>query len=128
MGLPGGHLVEPHLHAVLALGAHLGGGAGDAGRAHVLHAYHAAGGDDLQSSLQQQLLLEGVAYLHRGQLVGGGLGDVLRGEGCPVNAVFASGRAHDEHRVADAMGGGADGVANFHDPGGEGVDKGVGMK
>jgi hypothetical protein len=42
----------------------LGGGAGEAGRAHVLDADQRVGGHDLEAGLEQQLLHEGIADLN----------------------------------------------------------------
>ena len=60
-----GHAVEVELDAEIALGAHLDGRGGEAGRAHVLDGDDAApDAIDLQAGLEQQLLGEGIADLH----------------------------------------------------------------
>src|ERR1035441_401293 len=50
--------------ADFAAAAHLAGGAGQAGGAHILYADDGAGGHGFDASFQQQFLHEGIAHLH----------------------------------------------------------------
>ena len=63
---------ERHLdvHTALAARTHLGGGAGQAGRAHVLDADQRVGLHDLEAGLHEELFHEGIADLHGGTLLG----------------------------------------------------------
>ena len=58
---------------------------------HILHADDGGGLRKLEGCFEEELLLEGVAHLHRGQVVGTFFSDVLRREGSPLDAVFACG-------------------------------------
>ena len=102
------HLVQLDLDAGAGAGRGLAGRAGQAGGAHVLDARHGAGGQQLQAGFAHQLFHERIAHLHRAALlVGRFLGQILRGERRPGQAVAPGGRAHVKDRVADALGGAA---------------------
>ena len=107
-GLPLRHAADVHVHAGAGARAHLAGGAGQAGGAHVLQPDDRTGPQDLEAGLHQQLLHERVADLHRRPLVGGLLVELRRGHRRAVDAV-ASGLGPDVvHRVALAVRGALD--------------------
>ena len=108
VSLARGHQVEADVHANPAATAHLGGGAGDARRPHVLHADHGIAAGEFEGGLEEELLLERIAHLHGRQVGGAVLGDVLGGKRGPLNAVFSSGGPDDVDRIARAAGLGAD--------------------
>ena len=96
--------VEFDGEAEAAACSHLAGGAGEAGRAHVLNAEDGSGGHRLDAGLEQQLLHEGVAHLHVGALLFGAFGELFGRHRGAVDAVAARLRADVDHRVADADG------------------------
>ena len=98
------HVVELDLEADAAARAHLAGGAGEAGGAHVLNADDRAGLHRFEAGLEQQLLHEGIAHLHVGALLLGAFGELLAGHGGAVDAVAAGLGADVDHRIADAGG------------------------
>ena len=109
--LVGGHAgfalrnkVELNVEAHAAARAHLAGGAGESGRAHVLNADDGAGLHGLKAGFEQQLLHEGVADLHVGPLGLGAFVELFAGHGCAVDAVAAGLGAYIDHRVARAAG------------------------
>ena len=61
--------VQLDAHAAVACARELGGGARQPGAAEVLDADHQPGGEELQAALDEHLLGERVADLHRGQLL-----------------------------------------------------------
>src|ERR1022692_3809115 len=96
--------VELDFDADFAAAAHLAGGAGQPGGAHILYADDGAGLHGFDAGFEQELLHEGVAHLHVGPLLLGLLGEFGGGHGGAVNAVAAGARAHVDHGVADARG------------------------
>ena len=96
------HAVEFDFDAHSAAAAHLAGGAGEAGRAHVLNAHDGAGLHGFEAGFQQQLLHERIAHLHVGPLLLGFLGEFGAGHGGAVDAVAPGARAHINHRIAHA--------------------------
>ena len=62
------------MHAALAVGGELTGCTGDTGSAEILNAFDHGTLEEFQAAFDQNLLGEGVAYLHGGSL--GGLGIV----------------------------------------------------
>ena len=63
------HAVQIDLDADFAAAAHLAGGAGQAGGAHVLNADDRAGLHGFEAGFEQQLLHERIAHLHVGPLL-----------------------------------------------------------
>ena len=63
------HAVEIDLDADSAAAAHLAGGAGEAGGAHVLNADDGAGLHRFEAGFEQQLFQERIAHLHVGALL-----------------------------------------------------------
>ena len=109
--LVGGHAgfalrneVELDVEAHAAARAHLAGGTGQAGRAHVLNADDGAGLHGFKAGFQQQLLHEGIAHLHVGTLGLGALVELFAGHGRAVDAVAAGLCADVDDRVARAGG------------------------
>ena len=90
------------LHADAAARSHLGRRAGQAGRPHVLDADERVGLHHLEARLEEQLLHERIADLHRRTLFGRRLIELRRRHRGAVNAVAAGLRADVVHRVADA--------------------------
>ncbi len=74
---------------------------------------------------EQQFFLKRVAHLHSGEVFVRVFAEVGGGERSPVNAVLASGRADDEHRVAGAARCCAHRFTGFHDACGHGVDQNI---
>ena len=74
------HVLEVDVHAAVAVGGQLAGGAGDAGGAQVLDALDHARGVELEAALDEHLLHERVAHLHRRALGGLGVVERLAGE------------------------------------------------
>ena len=99
------HLVEHDRHAAVAVRRELRGRARDAGRAEVLDALDQVAREQLEAALDEHLLGERVAHLHRGALGGAAFGE---GVGCedrrPADAVAARARAEQHHLVAGALG------------------------
>ena len=92
---------DPHTSAI----AHLGRGAGEPGRSHVLDSQDGTGLHRFQARFQQQLLQKGVADLHVGTL---GLGVLVEFGRChrrALDAVAAGLGAYVDNRIADALGG-----------------------
>jgi len=125
VGLARGHQIEADVHADPATTAHLRGGAGDAGRTHVLHADHGIAAGQLEGGFEEQLLLERVTHLHGRQVGRAVLGDVLGREGSPLDAVLAGRRSDDVHRIAGATGLGADDAGAVDQAHAHGVDQGI---
>jgi len=122
------HLVQLDLDARAGARGRLAGGAGQARRAHVLHAGHAPGRQELEAGLADELLHEGIAHLHGpALLLGRLLGEVLRGEGRAGQAVTARRRPDVEHRVADPAGRTAGDLVVAQHAEGEGIDQGVAL-
>ena len=124
-GFPRRHPIEIELNAEAALGGHLRTAAGEAGGAHVLGRHHITTLEGLQTGLDQPLLQKGIAHLHGGAIVEGGLGELGTGEAGAAHAIAAGGAAHINHRIAHPPGTGADDVVGFHQPQGHGIDQGV---
>ena len=120
-----GHTVEVNVHAHLPSCTHFGGGAGDARGPHVLHAHHRRGLGQFQGGFKEQLFLERIAHLHRWQVVGAFLRDVLGRERRALDAVLAGCRPHDVHRVARARRRGGNDLVGFQNPNRHRVDEGV---
>ena len=62
------------MHAALAVGGELAGCTGDTGSAEILNSFDHGTLEEFQAAFDQNLLGEGIAYLHCGSL--GGLGIV----------------------------------------------------
>jgi hypothetical protein len=92
------------VEAEFAARAHLAGGAGEAGRAHVLNAEHRAG-PWLRGRLRAEAFHEGVAHLDVGALLFGAFGELLAeamvAPWMPSRPVFS---ADVDDGVADAGG------------------------
>ena len=103
--------------------AHLAGRAGQPGRAHVLHADERVGLHQLEARLEQQLLHERIADLHRRALLGRLLVELRRRHRRAMDAVAAGLRADVIHRVADAGGAALDQRVGACDAEAEHVDE-----
>ena len=91
-------------------------GARNAGRAQVLDAEHDVRGEELEAALDEHLLHEGVANLHRGALGRHAVFEGLGGQNRrAANSVAARARAEQHHLVAHASGGGQVNVLVLHD-------------
>jgi hypothetical protein len=99
-----GTLSRFELDAEIALGAHLHGGTGEAGRAHVLDGDDRAGLHQLEAGFQQALFGERVADLNRRALFLDGVVEFGRRHGRAADAVAAGLGAEIDHRQADALG------------------------
>ena len=103
VGLAQRHPVGVDVDAHLALGRHLAGRGGDAGGAQVLQGDELAPAQQVQADLEQLLLGEGVAHLHRRPLLFEGLVELLAGQHArAADAVAARLGAEQDHVVADA--------------------------
>ena len=71
------HLLEVDEHAAVAVGGELGGCARDASGAQVLDALHETQLEQLEAALDEHLLGERVAHLHRGALGGSAGGEAI---------------------------------------------------
>ena len=121
-----GHAVQPHVHAALAVGRQLAGGAGDPGPAEVLDALDQPGVQDLQRALDEQLLHERVADLHAGPLGGTPLVERLRRQHAdPADAVAAGPGAVQHDQVADTARGGEVDLVGAHGAHAQRVDQRV---
>ena len=101
-GFAARHFVEIERDAEIALGAHLDGGAGQPGRAHVLDGDDAALGHDLEAGFEQKLFRERIADLHGRALFLGVGAELGRRHAGAVDAVAAGFRAEIDDRHADA--------------------------
>ena len=84
-----GDAVEFDGEAEAAARAHLAGGAGEAGGAHVLNAEDGSGGHGFEAGFEEELFHEGVAHLDVGALLFGAFGELFAGHGGAVDAVAA---------------------------------------
>ena len=98
------HLVEIELDAEVALGAHLDGRAGEAGRAHVLDGDDGAGRHQLEAGFEQAFFGEGIADLHGRALLLDVVVELGRRHGGAADAVAAGLGAEIDDRQADALG------------------------
>ena len=103
-GLAARHFVEVERNAEVALGAHLDGGTGQPGSAHVLDGDDAALGHDLEAGFEQKLFRERIADLHGRALFLGVGAELRRSHAGAVDAVAAGFRAEIDDRHADARG------------------------
>ena len=124
-GLAGGHAIEVQLDAQTPLGGHLRAAAGEAGGTHILGGHHIATREGLQAGLNQPFLEERITHLHGGPIIQGGLGELGGRKTGAAHAVAAGGAAHVNHRIAHALGAGADDLLGFHQPQGHGVHQRV---
>ncbi len=86
----------------MAASAHLAGGAGQPGGAHVLYADDGAGLHGFETGFEQKLFEKRIAHLHVRPLGFGGFAEFLAGHGGAVNAVAPGFRADVNHRIAFA--------------------------
>ena len=107
------------------LRAHLAGGAGEAGGAHILNAEDGAGLHGFEAGFEEELFEEGVAHLDVGALLLGALGELFRRHRGAVDAVAASLGADVEDGVADAGGGRVKDLVVADEAEGEGVEQRV---
>ena len=118
------HLVQLDFDARPGAGRRLARRAGQARRAHVLHAGDAAGGEQFEARLADEFLHEGVAHLHRAALLlGGFLSQVLRGKRRARETIATGRGANVEDRVADAVRCAARDLVVAQDAEAEGVDE-----
>ncbi len=118
--------VEPDVHAALAVGRQLAGGAGDAGAAEVLDALHESGVQHLEGGLDQELLHERIADLNAGSLRRAAFGERLRREDRDsADPVAAGAGAVQDDEVAHALGAGEVDVLVPHRPHAQCVDQRV---
>ena len=120
-----GHEIEVEVGAQPALARHLEGRRGKAGGAHVLDGDDGVGGHQLEARLDQQLLGEGIADLHRGPLRIDGIADRRRCHGGPVDAVAPGAGSHVHHWVANAFGARSEHAVLRGDSHGHGVHQDV---
>ena len=99
-----GNEIQIQLDATAAAGRHLGARAGQAGGAHVLHADDRTGGEGFEAGLEQHLLHERIAHLHRRPFLLAALAELGRRHRRAVNAVAPGLRADVEDGVALAFG------------------------
>ncbi len=99
-----GTQIELDIEAHAAARAHLAGGAGEAGRAHILNADDGAGLHGFKAGFEQQLLHERVADLHVGALLLGAFLEFFAGHGGAVDAVAAGLGADIDDGIARAAG------------------------
>ena len=118
-----GNEVELDVEAHAAARAHLAGGAGEAGRAHVLNADDGAGLHGFKAGFEQQLLHEGIADLDVGALGLGALVELFAGHGGAVDAVAAGFCADIDDGVAGAGGLAVEDFVDADQAEGEGVDQ-----
>ncbi len=122
------HVVEGDVHAALAVGGELGGGAGDAGGAEVLDALDDLGGEQLEAALDEDLLRERVAHLHGRALGRLGVVEGLRGEDRGAADPVAAGARPEQHDlVAHARSVGQSDVVVAQHSHGERVDERVAL-
>ena len=117
------HEVELDIEADAAARAHLAGGAGEAGSAHVLNADDGAGLHGFKAGFEEQLFHERVADLDVGALLLGAFVELFAGHGGAVNAVAAGLCAHIDDRVAGAGGLGVEDFVFADEAESEGVDQ-----
>ena len=117
------HERDVDLDAGAAARSHLGGRAGQAGRAHVLDADERVGLHHLEAGLEQQLLHERIADLHRRALLRRLLVELGRRHRRAVDAVAAGLRADVVDGVADAGRDALDDVRRLRDAEAEHVDQ-----
>ena len=96
--------IELDIEAHAAARAHLAGGAGEAGRAHILNADDGARLHGFKAGFEQQLLHERIADLHIGALGLGAFVEFFAGHGRAMNAVAAGFGAYINDRIARAAG------------------------
>ena len=117
------HAIEFDLDAGAAAPAHLAGGAGQAGGAHVLNADDGAGLHGFEAGFEQQLFEERVADLHVGPLGLGGFAEFLAGHGAAVDAVAAGLGADVDDGIALAGGARVKDLVAPDQPEREGIDQ-----
>src|SRR2546425_267243 len=125
LDLAPGYARQLHLHAGASPRRHLGGTAGQPGRTHVLDSHHGAGLHELQTCLEEQLLREGIAHLHRRPALLGALVERRRGHRGAVDAVSPRLVADVEHRIPDSLGAGAEDPVGPDEPHAHHVDERV---
>ena len=96
------HQIEFDFSSHMTARAHLAGGAGQPGGAHVLYADYSAGLHGFETGFEQKFFQERIAHLHVGPLGFGGLAELLAGHGGAVNAVASGFRSDVNHRIAFA--------------------------
>ena len=120
-----GHLGDVDLQAEPALGGGLDGGAGEAGRAEILHGEHLRQSGGLEAGLDEALFEEGIAHLHGGaqllRLLEGAGGK----PGRTVDAVAARLRADEDDGVAGTPGGRGDKIVVAEESDAHRVDEGI---
>ena len=122
------HAVELDLHAAVAVGGQLARGAGQARAAEVLDPVDHVRGIQVEAALDQHLLGERVADLHRGSLGRAALVERLGGEHRdPADAVAAGLGTEEDHLVADAGRLGEVDVLDAHGADAERVDERVAL-
>jgi hypothetical protein len=114
-GLALRHEGDVDLHAGAAARAHLAGGARQTGRAHVLDAHECVGLHHLEARLEEQLLHERIADLHRGPLLGRLLVELRRGHRGAMDAIAPGLRSDVEHGVPHARGDPLDDLVGLRD-------------
>ena len=98
------HLVEIEFDAEIALGAHLDGRAGEAGRTHVLDGDDGARSHQFEAGFEQAFFGERVADLHGRALFLDLVVEFGRRHGRAADAVAAGLGAEIDDRQADALG------------------------
>ncbi len=99
------HFVQFDLDARARARGRFASGTGQTRRAHVLNARDRAGGEQFQARFANQFFHERIADLHRAALLlGGFLGQILRGKRRARQAVATRRRADVKNRIAHALG------------------------
>ena len=119
------HAIEVEVDAKAALAGHLDARGREAGRAHVLDGGDRAGGHQFERRLDQQLLGEGIADLHRRALFLRVRGELGGGHGRAVDAVAAGLRAEVDNWQIGGRGGGIEDGVRLRDSDAHGVDEDV---
>ena len=105
--------------------AHLAGGAGQSGRAHVLDAQDGSGPHGLQTGLEQQLLEKRVADLDVGSFLFRLFVELGRGHRGSVDTVATCFRSNINHRVSDSRGRAVENLIFREDAERKGIDQRV---
>ena len=112
-----------YLHARPRPRGHLGAGAGEPGRAHVLDADNGARLHGLEAGFEQELFRERVTHLHRGPALLRALFKGGRSHGGAMDAVASGLGADVEDGIARSLGAGAEDPVLSDEPDGHGVDE-----
>ena len=122
------NVIEPHVHAARAVRSKLARGTRDACGAKVLDALNDIGRKEFEAALDEHLLHEGVAHLHRGALGGHAVFKGLRGKDRgAADAVATRTRAKEHHLVTNASGLGKVDLLVLHHTHAQRIDEGIAL-